>query len=152
MIVPFGFSVGDFISVGALIITVATLIIKLTRELKSAALASSANATLITELECLHRTLVSVGQFVSSHKVPSERAQSGIKEQARLCSQTLSKFAVVSEKYSEIKEHGGLKNGARRVWMKLMVGMCAEEEKRRLREGIRTYLDIIHCYMAMDQA
>jgi len=144
MIAPFGFSVGDFLAVGA-------LIINLTRVLKSAALASPANAALIAELECLHWTLVTADRFISSHQIASESIQNGIKEQARLCSQTLSKFAVVLEKYCESKAQGGLKNKARRVWMKVMVGMSAEEEKRRLREGIRTYLDAIHCYLAMDQ-
>ena len=128
----FGFSVGDFLTVGKLVADIVT-------SLRSASIAEYRE--LICELHGLQRALHEIEHL--KHTSSQEAAVNGIKVAALMCQYPLDEFAARLKKFERLGIAGG---GTRsrletmKIWSrKLQWGFCMKEEVEKL----RTYI-VVH--------
>ena len=138
----FGFSVGDFITVGRL---VHHIIVSLR------ASSTSEHRELILELHGLQRALTEIEHL----KCPpsQEAAVNGIKVAALMCQHPLDEFAAKLRKFEGMGEQKAGKMGKAEVvkdWGKrLKWGFCMEEEVRKLRAYLAAHVGSLNMRLVM---
>ena len=128
----FGFSVGDFVTVGKLVADIIT-------SLRSASLAEYRE--LICELHGLQRALHEIEHLKCTSS--QEAAVNGIKVAATMCQYPLDEFAARLKKFERLGIAGGRTRSrleTMKLWtQKLQWGFCMKEEVEKL----RTYI-VVH--------
>ena len=137
----FGFSVGDFIAVGKLIIQI------------SSALHESAGATteyqsLLLRLDSLMETLRLADRSIRGSQLQPSATNAIVKHLDR-CSAHLRKFNTVIEKHRKSLSKGGSGNRFKDSWRKIGWSLYTKEEIKEMDDALEGYVNFISLMLAM---
>lgn len=142
MVVPFGFSVGDFISTLELVGTVIAA-------LRSAGGSSDRYRELVDELYTLEKALIRVKNLKLDDS--QEGDVQAVRQAASQCQKTIDKFWKKIAKYQQHLSAGGSGSRVKDSWMKIQWALCTREDVDAFRADIRGHIAAIEMLLMIVQ-
>jgi len=134
----FGFSVGDFIAVGS-------LVLKIGATLRESTGSSADYQKLLLRFGCFEQLLKTVRVTISQLPTPTMIA---IHELVRQCEPLLRKFDTATEKYKRSLSSGGSGRKLNDSWRKIGWGMYKRDEILELFDGLGKQMDAINLLLS----
>ena len=138
----FGFSVGDFIAVGKLIIQISSA-------LHESAGASAEYQSLLLRLDSLMETLKLADRSIRGSQLLPLSATNAIMKHLEQCSAHLRKFNTVIEKHRKSLSKGGSGNRFKDSWRKIGWSLFTKEEIKEIDDALEGDVNFISMILAM---
>ena len=138
----FGFSVGDFIAVGKLIIQISSA-------LRESTGASAEYQSLLLRLDSLMETLRIADHSIRGSQLLPLSATNAILNHLRQCSTHLQKFNTIVEKHRRSLSKGGSGNRFKDSWRKIGWSLFTKEEIKEINDALEGDVSFISMMLGM---